>query len=71
MTNRPSYRDMNPAPPPTELLAVAGLAVTHLREVRAGRRRITAKQQRALRIAAGVWSPNNRGSDLSNRQEAA
>lgn len=33
---------------PTDVLAVAG--VTHLRQVRAGRRRLTAKQQRALQM---------------------
>lgn len=69
MPPRPSYRTENPAPPPVEWLAVAG--VTHLREVRAGKRRLTAKQQRALRIATGRWTPNLQECDLPNRQQAA
>lgn len=35
---------------PTDVLAVAG--VTRLRQVRAGRRRLTAKQRRAIRMFA-------------------
>ena len=52
MSNRNRRRGAAPLAQhyPTDVLAVAG--VTNLRQVRAGRRRLTAKQRRAIRMFA-------------------